>query len=237
MERDIIQNWSSERKISITVETKNRFILFGDLIYKTNQKFNVTGLKTTGEIISELIIKSIDPVCDIIVPRGTRFIDLGSGAGIPGIVLAIYFKNFSGVLIESNQKKAGFLKSAINELELTGLEVVCERAELLTRMTEYREAFDWCFARAFGKLFITIELGAPFIKTGGCLYVYSNEKPENMTEKMLVHAGRTGLCIMSHREQADLGLSGKGLCFKKERNIQDQYPRKFAMIKREAEKV
>ena len=237
MERDIIQNWCFERKISITAEVEGKFLLLGGLINKTNQKFNLTGLKTSGEIISELIIKSIDPVCDIIVPCGTRFIDLGSGAGIPGIVLAIFFKDFSGVLIESNQKKAGFLKSALSELGLTGLEVVCERAELIARMTEYRESFDWCFARAFGKLLITIELGAPFLKTGGCLYVYSNEQPGDMTEKMLVHAGETGLCIMSHKEQVDLGLSGKGLCFKKERNIQDQYPRKFAVIKREAEKA
>lgn len=236
MERDIIQDWCSERKIGITSETESKFILFGNLIHKTNQVFNLTGLKTSGEIMSELIIKSIDPVCDIIVPRGTRFIDLGSGAGIPGIVLSIFFNNFSGVLIESNKKKAGFLKSVINELELAGIEVVCERAELIAKMTEYREAFDWCFARAFAKLFITIELGAPFIKTGGCLYVYSNEQPDDMTEKILMHTERTGLCIMSHKEQVDMGLSGKGLCFKKERSIQDQFPRKYALIKREAEK-
>lgn len=237
MERDIIREWSSDRKMALEHEIEEKLLSFAGIIFETNQKFNLTGLKAKHEILTELIIKSIDPVCDIIVPRGTRFLDLGSGAGIPGIVLAIFFKNFSGVLVESNQKKADFLKTAMNELKLINLEVVCERAELAAKMPAYREAFDWCFTRAFGKLFIAIELGSPFVKKCGHLYVYSNELPENLPEKVLEHVEKTGLHIMSHKKLSDIKLKNIGLCFLKVKDIQDKYPRMFAVIKREAENI
>jgi 16S rRNA (guanine527-N7)-methyltransferase len=237
VERDIIQEWSSSRKIdNLNIETIDKILSFAELIHSTNQKFNLTGLKTKSEILTELILKSIEPVCDIIVPRGTRFTDIGTGAGIPGIPLALFFNNFSGVLIESSQKKAGFIKGVIDELKLENVEVICGRAEEIAGSAAHREQYDWGFARAFGKLYITLELAAPFVKKNSCLYIYSNLLPEDLPLETLKHAEKLGLSIMSHKEVSEIKLYGAGLCFKKERQSPGKYPRMFAIIKREAEK-
>jgi 16S rRNA (guanine527-N7)-methyltransferase len=237
VERDIIQEWLSAKKIELSKSTTDKMLVFAELIHSANQKFNLTGLKTKDEIITELILKSIEPVCDIIVPRGTCFADIGSGAGIPGIVLALYFNNFSGVLIESNQKKAGFIKSIIDEFKLQDIEVICSRAEEIAESAAHREHYNWCFARAFGKLYITLELCAPFVKSKGNLYIYSTLLPGNIPEETLKHTEKLGLMIMSHKEISGIKLSDSGLCFKKEKHTPDKYPRMFAIIKREAEKT
>jgi 16S rRNA (guanine527-N7)-methyltransferase len=236
VERDIIQEWSSNRKIDLNKETIDKMLLYAELIHSTNQKFNLTGFKTKDEILTELILKSIEPVCDIIVPRGTRFADIGSGAGIPGIPIALYFNYFSGVLIESSQKKAGFIKGVIEELKVENLEVICGRAEEIAGSAAHREQYDWGFARAFGKLPVTLELAAPFVKKNGFMYIYSNLLPGDLPQETLAHSEKLGLHIMSHKEVNEIKLSDIGLCFRKARQTPGKYPRMFAVIKREAEK-
>jgi 16S rRNA (guanine527-N7)-methyltransferase len=235
VERDIILEWLSVRKIDLNKATMDKMLVFAEMIHSTNQKFNLTGLKTKDEILTELILKSIEPVCDIIVPRGTRFADIGSGAGIPGIALAMYFDNFSGILIESNQKKVAFIKGVIDELKLKGIEVICSRAEEIAGSAVHREQYDWGFARAFGKLHISIELVAPFVKKNGHLYIYSSLLTKDLLLETFKHAEKLGLHIMSHKEVSEIKLTGAGLCFKKERQTPGKYPRMFAIIKREAE--
>lgn len=236
MERDIINEWKRGRNIVISHEKEEKLILYSALIEETNRKFNISGYKKKDDIIKQLILGSVEPLCDIIVPRGTSFIDLGSGSGVPGIVLGLFFPEISGLLVESNNKKAEFIHSVVETLHLGGLEVVCERAETLAGMQIYRESFDWCFARAFAKLYITIEIGAPFVKPGGCLYVYAGQKSGELHKESLKHCASAGLRIMSHTEMNRIGLSGDGRCFKKESKTPGKYPRKYAVIKREAEK-
>ncbi len=236
MERDIITKWLSERKIDPKDEFTDKILLFADLINNTNRKFNLTGLKTKNDIITELLLRSIDPLCDIIVPRGTRFADIGSGAGIPGIPLALFFDGLSGILIESNQKKAEFIKSAIGKLRLKNLEAICVRAEALASDDAHREKYDLVFARAFGKLYITLEIAAPFVKKEGLLYIYSTILPHQMPEQIDKQSEKLGLSIMSHQQMKENGLAESGLCFKKEENTPQKYPRKYPVIKREAEK-
>jgi 16S rRNA (guanine527-N7)-methyltransferase len=237
VERDIIQEWLSSQQIDLNNETIEKMLSFAGLIYSTNQKFNLTGLKTKTEILTELILKSIEPVCDIIVPRGTRFTDIGTGAGIPGIPLALFFNNFSGVLIESSQKKTEFIKGVIGELKLENVEVICGRAEEIAVSAVHREQYDWVFARAFGKLHISVELGASFAKSEGFLYVYSTLLPEQIPAQTRKHSEKLGLCIMSHKQMSEIRLVETGLCFKKEKNTPNKYPRMYPIIKREAEKI
>ncbi|MBN2403148.1 MAG: 16S rRNA (guanine(527)-N(7))-methyltransferase RsmG [Spirochaetes bacterium] len=237
VERDIIQKWLKDKNIRIKDEIEDKMLRFADMIHSANQKFNLTGLKTRTEILTELILRSLDPVCDIIVPRGTRFADIGSGAGIPGVPLAIFFSSFSGTLIESSKKKTEFIKSAVEELGLAGINVICDRAEEIAAGALHREQYDWVFARAFGKLYITLELAAPFVKQKGYLYIYSTIVSEQIPAQTLNHSDKLGINIMSHKQMGDIKLSKTGLCFKKEKNTPNKYPRKYPIIKREAEKA
>ena len=237
MERDIIEKWMLGRKTELKTETIDKMLLLAKLIHETNQTFNLTGLKTEAEILAGLILKSIDPVCDITVPRGTSFADIGTGAGIPGIPISLFFKDFKGLLIDSNQKKTEFIKAVIEKLELDKTQVAYGRAEEIVQQRSYREQHDWCFARAFGKLQIVLELGAPFVKINGYLYIYSNQLSENLPGETLKHSENLGLNIMSHKEMNTLGLTDQGLCFKKINSTPSKYPRKYPTIKREADKI
>ncbi len=234
VERDIIIDQFAGLNIKIGEEKTDKMYHFAEMIHEANSKFNITGLKSADEIFNELIIGSIMPVCDIIVPRGTRFIDLGSGAGIPGITLAVYFDGISGVLIEANNRKAKFIESVISGLKLKGLQVICGRAEEIAVDPVHRERYDWCFIRALGKLYIMLELGAPFVRKNGHLYIYSNVRLEDISEKELKHIEKLGLHIMSHEIQGEKHMPNSGLCFKKDISTPGKYPRKYAIIKREA---
>ncbi len=206
------------------------------LIHEINRKFNVTGFKNPGDIMNHLIIDSIKPLCDIKVPRGTSFVDIGSGAGIPGIPLSIIHDNLSGVLIEANHKKAGFLKDAIAELKLDNLSVINERAEDIIKKPGFRESYDWAFARAFGDLYLTMEIGIPFIKPEGFLYIYSNLRLSDIPVEIISHANELGGNFVDNAKRYDFTPS-EGLLLEKEKITPTVYPRRFAVIKRESKKA
>lgn len=223
--------------MEVNPETRSRLMTFASLISETNSKFNITGFKTEEEVLEKLILGSLDPLCDINVPRGTTFVDIGSGAGIPGLVLAIFFKGISGTLIESNNKKADFIKRTANELGLKAVEVIHDRAENIAGLKNYRESFDWCFSRAFGSPFIAVEIGAPLVKPGGFLYIYSGKTGEALPEETLDHARKTGLSPVPSKKRAGSSMKNAGILFEKTGTAPDSFPRNYPAIKRDAERI
>jgi 16S rRNA (guanine527-N7)-methyltransferase len=96
-------------------------------------------------------------------------VDVGSGAGVPGLPIKIVRPGIRPTLVESVQKKARFVESLVGRLGLTQVEVIAERAETLGRRDAYRDAFDVCTARAVATLPALIELCAPLVRPGGVL--------------------------------------------------------------------
>ncbi len=232
---EIIKQWAEKRGIALNIETKQRFVGFAEHIFDANRRFNITGHKTEEEILENLILGSLAPLCDINVPRGTSFVDIGSGAGIPGLAIGIFFKGAKGLLIESSHKKADFIRRTATELGLKNIEVIHDRAENIAGLKEYREAYDWCFARAMSSMFVTCEVGAAFVKIGGLLYVYSNESEADLSDEILDHANIAGLSIASPDDRDQLKIKKEGVLFKKVNSTQDRFPRGYAAIKRDAE--
>lgn len=110
-------------------------------------------------------------------PAEKRLIDIGSGAGFPGLVLAIAAPSLHVTLVDSIGKKCRFLESVCEELNLTKrVRVVCERAEIIGHDKRFRERFDYATARAVGALPIVAELGLPLLKTGGLLLAQRSKK-------------------------------------------------------------
>lgn len=144
------------------------------LIYEYNKIINITGLKDIESIYNELVIESIRPFMYSDVPRGTLFVDIGTGAGIPGIPLLLYYgENIKAVLIDSNNKKIKFLEKAIDVLGLaTRTTVIQGRAEELAYEKNYRDTFDFAVSRAFAHPLMALEYGLPFVKVGGWMYIY-----------------------------------------------------------------
>ena len=205
------------------------------MIYNYNKKFNLTGFKTIGDIFYKLIVDSLEPIKDLCVPRGTSFVDIGTGSGIPGIPIAIFFSGIKGLLLDSNSKRIDFIRKVVKEIEIKDVVAESVRLEEEGRSNDNRELHDWVFSRAMGNVFVTVELGSPFLKLGGYLYIYSNIKNNNLYPEVVTHASKLGLNLLNSIESKKIGIK-KGLLFQKVSYLSNAYPRRFASIKRDAAK-
>ena len=132
-----------------------------------NQRISLTTINEPSEVRSKHFLDSLS--CWLAL-RGTpmeRVIDLGSGAGFPGLPLKILRPEIQLTLVESVGKKAAFLRHIVQVLGLTGVEVLNQRVEALGQDQEYRESYDWALARALAPLPTLAEYLLPFVRVGG----------------------------------------------------------------------
>lgn len=229
MEHDHLYNSLLSSGFQVDEKMFSLLLKYADLLFDSNKQFNLTGFKTYKDILTQLILASLTPFAGLRVPRGTSFLDIGTGAGIPGIPLAICFENLDGTLLDSNSKKISFIDSVIDGLGIKNLKTVCARAEELGHDDSFRESFDRVFMRAAGNVYASIELGASFLKVGGAFYIYSNEKSAELATGIVEHAHSLGLELCGDYEGAGVLLHKKNLTGRK-------FPRRYSVIKREAGK-
>jgi 16S rRNA (guanine527-N7)-methyltransferase len=149
-----------------------------DLISRWNRVHSLTGLKSEQAIAEGLIADSFR-FLSALPPGPIRVMDLGSGAGIPGIPLKVARPEIDLVLVEARRKRASFLSTAIRELELNRALVVAERGEeLLERAPSERGAFDAVVARSAGRPDQVRALAFHFLRTGGVLVLGGSAQPE-----------------------------------------------------------
>jgi len=209
---------------------------FARTIAEANRRFNLTGFKTEDEIYNKLVIGSLLPFRNLHILTETTFIDIGSGAGIPGIPFGIYFQKMKGLLLESNSKKADFIRRVIDDLCIINLKVLCGRAEDIIRETGFRESLDWVFARAFHDIYSAIEFGAPYLRISGLMYIYSDRSSLELPTEVIQHAERLGIRFIVRDEFVEYGIE-KGLLLCKYDHTPDTYPRRFPVVKREARRL
>jgi len=144
---------------------------FRDLLLRWNDRFNLTALHTSEEIDRRLIGDALLmlPALDSAVTNLNcgRLLDVGTGAGFPGLVLKIARPDLDLTLLEATGKKVDFLQNAITELGIEGVRAVHGRAEDFARNLDYRAQFDIVTARAVASLPALIELCTPFLRLGG----------------------------------------------------------------------
>ncbi len=138
-----------------------------------NERVNLTRITTPEGVEVRHFLDSLTAAIPLL-PRlregeDLRLIDVGAGAGLPGLPLKIAFPAIRLTLLESVGKKVQFLQHAVRLLGLTGVEVLSERAETAARRPEHRDVYAWATARAIGPLPMVVELTAPFLAPGGLL--------------------------------------------------------------------
>ena len=157
------------KEYGLSNEMISKFVKYRDILLEWNEKFNLTAITDKDEIEEKHFIDSL--FLDKYIPLENKtLLDVGSGAGFPGIPLAIAHPNLKVTLIESNGKKITFLKEAVKQLGLDNVEVVQSRIEEFAK----RESFDIVTARAVKELNILLELTIPFAKVGGVLVAYKS---------------------------------------------------------------
>ena len=143
-----------------------------EFVLKINEKLNLTACRTKDVFIEKLVSPSIKVIESLETKEGDKIIDIGSGAGIPGIPMAIELEKCNIILVESVKKKSSFLKKARENLNIENLEIINQRAELLGQDNNYREKFNFAVSRAIGGFGVTLELLAPFVKIDGAVVMF-----------------------------------------------------------------
>jgi 16S rRNA (guanine527-N7)-methyltransferase len=140
-----------------------------------NVRINLTAIHEIDRIRIKHFLDSITCMCVMRESSMERVIDVGTGAGFPGIPLKICYPSMHLTLVESVGKKASFCRHVVRTLELESVEVVQERAETLGQMPAYREQYDWAVARAVAVMPVLAEYLLPLVKVGGSMLAMKGE--------------------------------------------------------------
>lgn len=139
-----------------------------------NSRMNLTAVTDWEQVQRRHFVDSLSlsAVVETYKLEERRFIDVGSGAGLPGIPVRIAFPGMTGTLLDATSKKVRFLEHVVDTLPLTGLEACRGRAEELAHLPELREQFDLVVSRAVAPMPVLAELTLPFCRPGGCVAVH-----------------------------------------------------------------
>ncbi len=160
----------------LTPEMADKFSLLLDELKGWNEKFNLTSITDDRDIIIKHFVDSLVLVKPNKSMTWQTIVDIGAGAGFPGIPLAIAFPGKKIFLNESNGKKVTFLLHIKDSLNLRNMEILEGRAETLSHTGEFREFFDAACMRALASFSIGLELSASFVKPGGAVMYYASAK-------------------------------------------------------------
>lgn len=153
---------------------------FFALLSEYNTRFNLTAITKEDEVFEKHFLDSV--AGESLFAQGAHVVEIGSGAGFPSLPLKIVRDDLNFTLVESTGKKCEFLKTAVRELQLDGVEVVNARAEELAHSPAFREKADACCARAVARLNTLSEYCLPFVKCGGVFIAYKAEADDELKE-------------------------------------------------------
>ena len=165
---DFVQDELNELDIELTPEQLDLLDRYLDLVLDENRTTNLTAVRELEAAWRRLIIDSLTvlPGLDEL-ETGARVIDVGCGAGLPGIPVAIARPTLNVTLLESTGKKCDFMKRAIKTLGLANVKVLQERAETAGQLPQHREQYDACVNRAVGPMNVLLEFALPLVQVGG----------------------------------------------------------------------
>ena len=165
--------------LNLTARQLNQFEKFYAAVIEWNAKINLTAITDEKDFAVKHVIDSLT-VWDAEKFAGvTKIIDVGTGAGFPGIPLKIFLPAVKIVLLDSLGKRVDFLKSVVADLNLSGVECIHGRAEDLAHDKNFRERFDLATARAVSRLNVLAEYCLPFVKIGGTFAAMKGKNPRD----------------------------------------------------------
>lgn len=203
MRDDTPQVAAEKLGLELDQETQERLDRYLDLLMETNKQFNLTAITDREIAASRLIAESL-AMLPLVPKRAARLVDIGTGGGIPGMVLAIMRPELEVDLLDSTKKKVDFLDEAAGALGLTNVRAFHGRAEEFGREPEFRDSYDVAVARAVARLAILSEFVLPFVRTGGIAILPKGEAVhDEVAEAASALAELKGRLLPIHQSQVN----------------------------------
>ena len=161
---DFLRELSTNLNITLTEKQISELDFYAKFLLEYNEHTNLTAIKTLEDVYLKHFYDSLTIVKNVDLTQVTTLLDIGTGAGFPGMVLKIVFPNLKVTLLDSNNKKIAFLKELAAKLALN-VEIIYDRAEIFVQ--NRREYYDIVTSRAVADLSILAELAIPYLKVGG----------------------------------------------------------------------
>jgi 16S rRNA (guanine(527)-N(7))-methyltransferase RsmG len=197
-----------------------------------SSKMNLTGFKNVRDVARHLMADSIQPLQNIDVPRGTRILDMGTGAGIPGVPFAVWNPEVEVFCLDSTEKKGRFVERTVRSCGIHNVQIIVARAEELGRDPGYRESFGWILSRAMAPLPVAMECASGLLETGGYAFFYGDSAYDTLADTIESLSTRLGL---DHLAQKDGIIVEGGYLFRKESSLDERFPRSWPAMKRDLE--
>lgn len=216
--------------INVDEATFTRLDKYAEMLIETNKSFNLTAIKEPDDITVKHFADCLAIFKYVDIPENAKIIDVGTGAGFPGLVLKLFRPDIQMTFLDSTKKKLGFIENVLNECGVSG-EILHLRAEKAAQLSKYRENFDFATARAVAALPVLSEYCLPFVKIGGTfISMKSAESNEEISE------GKKAISILGGRIQEDIvfdlveNMPRRIIKIKKNSQTPTKYPRPSAQI-------
>lgn len=225
----------SELNVTLTDVQIEQFLIYYEMLVEWNQMMNLTAITEYDDVMKKHFVDSVSLVKAYDVTKDVKLIDVGTGAGFPGLALKIAFPNLKVTLLDSLNKRIQFLDAVVEKLNLNYVDTIHGRAEDLAKPNQLREQFDLCVSRAVANLSTLSEYCLPFVKVGGQFISYKSEK---ITEETGAAEKAISLLGGKIEKQVEFILPGSDIyrnlfVIKKIKETPRKFPRKAGMPAKE----
>ncbi len=214
--------------LELSDEICQRLCDFGAAVVKQNEVMNLTAITEPDQVAKLHLLDSLS-ILKCADLKGKTLIDVGCGAGFPGVPTAIACPEVKVTLLDSLAKRVNWIESILPQLGITNARCITARAE--EAITAHREKFDFATSRAVARLNILLELTAPYVRVGGAVLAMKGAAAREELEEARSAISKLGLKVEAVKEFPMDGTMHAVIVLRKVRSTPAQYPRRYAKIK------